>query len=173
MSCICLKRTHDSQDSPWQFANTIIACCSFPFSSTISDPASTPATGWCSNSFIANLLLYGWFITKVFPRASAWRGVCAGDPRQCFLQVCVLCPMFNTREKVHQEIHKQTHTHIERESSNKHTFKCKIHITAAANIRNKQTMCHFNAKIWSQYEKVDEAKHFGPSIPNAKRKQAV
>lgn len=34
--------------------------CSWPM------PTPTPSTGRCSNSFIVNLLLYGWFITKGF-----------------------------------------------------------------------------------------------------------
>lgn len=37
-----------------------LALCSWPM------PTPTPPTGRCSNSFIVNLLLYGWFITKGF-----------------------------------------------------------------------------------------------------------
>lgn len=53
----CWMRSLDITLPISQFAHVLLLC---------SWPTPTPSTGRCSNSFIVNLMLYRWFITKGF-----------------------------------------------------------------------------------------------------------
>lgn len=60
----------------------------FPLLHSWPMPTPTPSTGRCPNSFIVNLLLYGWFITKGFSLSCP---LLTRRARRQFLQTLLSC----------------------------------------------------------------------------------